>query len=571
VTTSLSIEEELPRLCDELRERVRFCFYRYRIPPDDAEDLLQEALLLAVSKWSEIRAPRGWFLSTLEKRCILYWRVRVAHEERYVQLEDWAPGPTADRRQERRDLLADLEKAGRRLSPANRKILELRFRQGLSPGEAARAMGLAASSIRTTTNRALAQLRLLVGAEPASPPRSPPRPRRRGPPLVELLRAGDGTGAAWMAAVDAFVAASGREAHGREVLARALAEAGAQLGLPRLVELTAEALAAYHGGSKEGGVPGISELYALRLFLRWTGARGEHRLEDRAIDEALGFGARGQQGMASGVETADGGWMATIDRFLAARRLASSTRHEFLRALVEMTHAPAMAGKSLAEITVSDLVAYRAGLLKDGRGPSTQVAVLIGVRAFLLWARAQGALAVDAEVIRSTLRGWSARAHRRHGPPPIAGAAEAAWTVAVEAFLLASGLDSPTQRRYRQHLTAVRADLGRTPLGALTVDDLIAFRAMLLATRRKGVSHVHLLGAVQTFLVWAHQQGSVAVEPESIRGALSSGTGNGAFPPEALPHDAGGGPGRLLFAKRSGRGRSSPGGRGAEPTAWEAR
>jgi RNA polymerase sigma factor (sigma-70 family) len=421
VPTSQPIEDVLPGLCEQLRGQVRYLFYKHQIPPQDAEDLLQTALLIAVSKWPEIHAPHGWLLATLQKRCIRYWRDRRAYEQRYVQLEDWAKEPATHPAQERRDLLADLEKAGRRLSVANRRLLALRFRQGLSTGEAASAMGLAENSIRKTTNRALAQLRVLVGTEPVAPSAS--TPRLRSPALADLLRLGGRAGAAWMAAVDAFVAASGRQSPGRKALARELVRAGARLGFPPLVELTAEALAAYRGGAKGGAVPCIAELYSLRSFLQWAGTRGEHHLEARVIDKTLGFAGRCQRRVPPSTHPADAAWLATIDQYLAARSFSSSTQHQVRQHLIEMTRASSMASKPLAGIAASDLVAYRAELLKDGRAAGTHVVVLTAVRGFLLWARAQGTLAVDAEVIRGTLRGWKAQARRRRGAPPIAGAA----------------------------------------------------------------------------------------------------------------------------------------------------
>ena len=211
-----------------------------------------------------------------------------------------------------------------------------------------------------------------------------------------------------MAAVDAFAAASRRQAPGRKALVRQLAEAGARLGFPLLVELTVEALAAYHGGAKDGAVPPVSELYSLRSFLQWAGARGEHHFEEHVIDEALRFAGRCQRRRPSSAKPVDAAWLATMAGYLAERRFTSSTQHDIRLHLVAMTRASAMASKPLAGITASDLVAYRSELLQDGRAPGTHVVVLTAVRGFLLWARAQGALGVDAEVIRSTLRGWKA-------------------------------------------------------------------------------------------------------------------------------------------------------------------
>jgi RNA polymerase sigma factor (sigma-70 family) len=168
VTARDAIEDVLPELCEQLRAPLRGLLYRYRIPPEDAEDVVQGALLLAVQKWDEIREPGAWLLGAVEKRCKLFWRARRKDAARYEQLEEWQPQLAEESAQEKRDLLADVHRVCRRELPAaQRKLLALRFQLGLSPREAASAMGLAHSSVRKTTNRAFGRLRLAVGTRPA--------------------------------------------------------------------------------------------------------------------------------------------------------------------------------------------------------------------------------------------------------------------------------------------------------------------------------------------------------------------------------------------------------------------
>jgi RNA polymerase sigma factor (sigma-70 family) len=167
VTASQTMGAALPEVYERLRQPLRRLLYAYRIPPEDAEDVVQGALVLAVQKWSAIRDPEAWLLGTVKKRCILYWRARRQYEERYEPLgEEWQGRQAAASPEERRDLLRDVARACRRELPAGqRKLLALRFQMGLSPREAGAAIGLAYSSVRKTTNRAIGRLRQAIGRD----------------------------------------------------------------------------------------------------------------------------------------------------------------------------------------------------------------------------------------------------------------------------------------------------------------------------------------------------------------------------------------------------------------------
>jgi RNA polymerase sigma factor (sigma-70 family) len=67
-----SLIEALERMGPKLRR----ILFRYRIPTRDADDLLQETLLVLVSKQESVRNPEAWLQATLSNRCILYWRRR---------------------------------------------------------------------------------------------------------------------------------------------------------------------------------------------------------------------------------------------------------------------------------------------------------------------------------------------------------------------------------------------------------------------------------------------------------------------------------------------------------------
>ena len=52
----------LDEILRELRPKIRTLFASYRVPHEDAEDILQESLLAAVLAWGEIRNKEGWLL-----------------------------------------------------------------------------------------------------------------------------------------------------------------------------------------------------------------------------------------------------------------------------------------------------------------------------------------------------------------------------------------------------------------------------------------------------------------------------------------------------------------------------
>jgi RNA polymerase sigma factor (sigma-70 family) len=131
----------------------------YRIPADDAEDVLQQTLLALLYQWDRVRDPECWLLGTLKRHCLMYWRT---HRRRIYSSVDstileWLSEPVPPA-QERTDLLCDLESLIGRLPSRCRSLLQLRFRLGYEPLEVAKRLGYRASSIGKITTRCLAAL-----------------------------------------------------------------------------------------------------------------------------------------------------------------------------------------------------------------------------------------------------------------------------------------------------------------------------------------------------------------------------------------------------------------------------
>lgn len=146
-----------------LRPRLKWVLTSFRIPAQDAEDVLQEALLVASQKWHQVRNHEPWLIGTLRYKCTVYWKrqraARVTTHDLPV-LESLAPPqPPA---QEQADLLHDLETLTRRCDRRARAMLWLRYGEGLSHDEVAARLGAGAANVRKTTSRWLARLQKLV-------------------------------------------------------------------------------------------------------------------------------------------------------------------------------------------------------------------------------------------------------------------------------------------------------------------------------------------------------------------------------------------------------------------------
>lgn len=139
--------------------RLKRVLSTYRIPADDAEDVLQQTLLALVYQWDRVRDPECWLLGTLKRHCLMYWRTnrRRIYSTVDSTILEWLSEPVAPS-QERSDLLCDLENLLGRLPSRCRSLLHLRFQLGYEPVEVARRLGYRASSIGKITTRCLAAL-----------------------------------------------------------------------------------------------------------------------------------------------------------------------------------------------------------------------------------------------------------------------------------------------------------------------------------------------------------------------------------------------------------------------------
>lgn len=159
------LQDDLPQLIEQLETEFARLFTYFRIPAQDAEDLLQDTLVLYITKRPQILSPEAWLIGTLRYRCLLYWRKRrrrlleAVDEALLLELVGTAPA-----RQENDDLARDLSGAIGRLPNRCRSLLRLRYGLGCDDPEVADRMGYSPTGIRKIAHRCLSALTLQMVA-----------------------------------------------------------------------------------------------------------------------------------------------------------------------------------------------------------------------------------------------------------------------------------------------------------------------------------------------------------------------------------------------------------------------
>lgn len=184
------VESSLEQFLAKIRPRIKVLFARYRIPPQDTEDILQQALLALVYQRQGVRDPEAWLLGTLRNKCLVYWRDRRrklydAVDEAVLECMAEPQAPA----QEEADLRRDLAYAIDRLPERCRSLLSLRYRHGYAPPELAKRLGYSPSSISKITTRCLAALtRQLTASGIVDRRRTPRKPAREDLEMEEPIK-----------------------------------------------------------------------------------------------------------------------------------------------------------------------------------------------------------------------------------------------------------------------------------------------------------------------------------------------------------------------------------------------
>jgi len=183
------LDEEILQLMERMRARIGSLLHSFRIPPAEAEDLVQEGLLALVRSWDRVLDKERWLYSTLRYLCCGYLRrERYGSRASGVDPEVLAAlAPSDPGAQQRLDLQLDLEQLAETLSQRQRQLLRLRYVAGMSHAEAGRCLGYRPTSVHRSVKRSIRLLRQQVGPGPAPPARrsAPAQPRLPRPGEAE--------------------------------------------------------------------------------------------------------------------------------------------------------------------------------------------------------------------------------------------------------------------------------------------------------------------------------------------------------------------------------------------------
>jgi RNA polymerase sigma factor (sigma-70 family) len=157
---------QLGAVLERVRPQLTRLFKAYRIPALDAQDLSQEALLVLIKKWPEIKEPCAYLVGATRHLCRSYVRQQLRQKARIAlvdpeRLEGLAGAALGC--QEVRDGLADVELLSRALGPRPRRLLWMAYGLGMDTHEVAHALGDAKpASLGRASRRALTRLRELA-------------------------------------------------------------------------------------------------------------------------------------------------------------------------------------------------------------------------------------------------------------------------------------------------------------------------------------------------------------------------------------------------------------------------
>lgn len=171
-------DRELAEVCESELARLVGMLALYTGDEQVAQELAQDALLKLCEHWSSVRDgnPAAWLTTvamnlgrSMFRRRLAVRRARVRHGPPDDQVVD-----------DRADVLA-VRQAVAALPQRQREVIIHRFYLRASVNETAEAMGCAAGTVKSLTNRAVVALRA-AGLDPGEPDddppaASPPRPR----------------------------------------------------------------------------------------------------------------------------------------------------------------------------------------------------------------------------------------------------------------------------------------------------------------------------------------------------------------------------------------------------------
>jgi RNA polymerase sigma-70 factor, ECF subfamily len=171
-----------PRAFSELVRRYQRAAYLVALGVtrrhEDAEDVAQEAFVVALERLEECRDPdrfAGWFTTIVKNRARNLLRRENLREGEPVPFHVPSALPGPDREAERSDLRGRLSEAMDRLSPLQREVVLLHDLEGWKHREIAERLEMPSGTVRSHLHFARRRLRELLGTfeEPGSEARKP--------------------------------------------------------------------------------------------------------------------------------------------------------------------------------------------------------------------------------------------------------------------------------------------------------------------------------------------------------------------------------------------------------------
>jgi RNA polymerase sigma-70 factor (ECF subfamily) len=154
---------------ERLLIRAQEAAYRFSLlvcgHPEDAEDVMQEALLKTYEHVAQIAEPeafRTWLYSTVRNACLMKRRRRVGEPAQFDPVDPMSaadPAVAVDQRLIERWMDQRLRAALNRLPPTYRMIVVMREMEGLSTKEVSAVTGLSEANVKQRLHRARLMLR----------------------------------------------------------------------------------------------------------------------------------------------------------------------------------------------------------------------------------------------------------------------------------------------------------------------------------------------------------------------------------------------------------------------------
>ena len=150
------------------RAPLRSLFRHLGIGVEDAEDLVQEALLIVTERWREIKEPYTFLLGTVRNLGLMHRRRQQGERQVRFELGQVEPAAAGAVPQRQVDCQLDARQLLARLPEPSRRIVEMRYGEELSSRDVALALDCSAAGVRQSASRGLRRLRRYAAAHPHS-------------------------------------------------------------------------------------------------------------------------------------------------------------------------------------------------------------------------------------------------------------------------------------------------------------------------------------------------------------------------------------------------------------------